>query len=129
MNIFQKLYMRFVCYRGAKNFMKMLDELSSLFVEAGNITALAEYAKIHQNIIDDFYKKDNSLQFCIETLDYLEPYVEGNFQGNKTMEIREGVMKLIYLLFLFALGELTEQQIAAILEDAVIEDEEEGGDI
>lgn len=125
MNIFQKLYMRFVCYRGAKNFMKMLDELSSLFVEAGNITALAEYAKIHQNIMDDFYKKDNSLQFCIETLDYLEPYVEGNFQGNKTMEIREGVMKLIYLLFLFALGEITEQQIAAILEDAVIEDEEE----
>lgn len=129
MNIFQKLYMRFVCYRGAKNFMKMLDELSSLFVEAGNITALAEYAKIHQNIMDDYYKKDNSLQFCIETLDYLEPYVEGNFQGNKTMEIREGVMKLIYLLFLFALGEITEQQIAAILEDAVIEDEEEGGDI
>lgn len=129
MNIFQKLYMRFVCYRGAKNFMKMLDELSSLFVEAGNITALAEYAKIHQNIMDDFYKKDNSLQFCIETLDYLEPYVEGNFQGNKTMEIREGVMKLIYLLFLFALGELTEQQIAAILEDAAIEDDEEGGDI
>lgn len=129
MNIFQKLYMRFVCYRGAKNFMKMLDELSSLFVEAGNITALAEYAKIHQNIMDDFYKKDNSLQFCIETLDYLEPYVEGNFQGNKTMEIREGIMKLIYLLFLFALGELTEQQIAAILEDAVIEDDEEGGDI
>lgn len=125
MNIFQKLYMRFVCYRGAKNFMKMLDELSSLFVEAGNVTALAEYAKIHQNIMDDFYKKDNSLQFCIETLDYLEPYVEGNFQGNKTMEIREGVMKLIYLLFLFALGEITEQQIAAILEDAVIEDEEE----
>lgn len=125
MNIFQKLYMRFVCYRGAKNFMKMLDELSSLFVEAGNITALAEYAKIHQNIMDDYYKKDNSLQFCIETLDYLEPYVEGNFQGNKTMEIREGVMKLIYLLFLFALGELTEQQITAILEDAVIEDEEE----
>lgn len=129
MNIFQKLYMRFVCYRGAKNFMKMLDELSSLFVEAGNITALAEYAKIHQNIMDDFYKKENSLQFCIETLDYLEPYVEGNFQGNKTMEIREGIMKLIYLLFLFAIGELTEQQIAAILEDAVIEDEEEGGDI
>lgn len=129
MNIFQKLYMRFVCYRGAKNFMKMLDELSSLFVEAGNITALAEYAKIHQNIMDDFYKKDNSLQFCIETLDYLEPYVEGNFQGNKTMEIREGIMKLIYLLFLFALGELTEQQIATILEDAVIEDDEEGGDI
>lgn len=129
MNIFQKLYMRFVCYRGAKNFMKMLDELSSLFVEAGNITALAEYAKIHQNIMDDFYKKDNSLQFCIETLDYLEPYVEGNFQGNKTMEIREGVMKLVYLLFLFALGELTEQQIAAILEDAVIKDDEEGGDI
>ena len=129
MSIFQKLYMRFVCYRGAKNFMKMLDELSSLFVEAGNITALAEYAKIHQNIMDDFYKKDNSLQFCIETLDYLEPYVEGNFQGNKTMEIREGIMKLIYLLFLFALGELTEQQIAAILEDAVIEDDEEGGDI
>ena len=125
MNIFQKLYMRFVCYRGAKNFMKMLDELSSLFVEAGNITALAEYAKIHQNIMDDFYKKDNSLQFCIETLDYLEPYVEGNFQGNKTMEIREGVMKLVYLLFLYALGELTEQQIAAILEDAVIEDDEE----
>ena len=125
MNIFQKLYMRFVCYRGAKNFMKMLDELSSLFVEAGNIIALAEYAKIHQNIMDDFYKKDNSLQFCIETLDYLEPYVEGNFQGNKTMEIREGIMKLIYLLFLFALGELTEQQIAAILEDAVIEDDEE----
>lgn len=125
MNIFQKLYMRFVCYRGAKNFMKMLDELSSLFVEAGNITALAEYAKIHQNIMDDFYKKDNSLQFCIETLDYLEPYVEGNFQGNKTMEIREGLMKLIYLLFLFALGELTEQQIATILEDAVIEDDEE----
>ena len=125
MNIFQKLYMRFVCYRGAKNFMKMLDELSSLFVEAGNITALAEYAKIHQNIMDDFYKKDNSLQFCIETLDYLEPYVEGNFQGNKTMEIREGVMKLVYLLFLFALGELTEQQIATILEDAVIEDDEE----
>ena len=125
MNIFQKLYMRFVCYRGAKNFMKMLDELSSLFVEAGNITALAEYAKIHQNIMDDFYKKDNSLQFCIETLDYLEPYVEGNFQGNKTMEIREGIMKLIYLLFLFALGELTEQQIAAILEDVVIEDDEE----
>ena len=125
MNIFQKLYMRFVCYRGAKNFMKMLDELSSIFVEAGNITALAEYAKIHQNIMDDFYKKDNSLQFCIETLDYLEPYVEGNFQGNKTMEIREGIMKLIYLLFLFALGELTEQQIAAILNDAVIEDEEE----
>ena len=129
MNIFQKLYMRFVCYRGAKNFMKMLDELSSLFVEAGNITALAEYAKIHQNIMDDFYKKDNSLQFCIETLDYLEPYVEGNFQGNKTMEIREGIMKLIYLLFLFALGELTEQQIATILEDAAIEDDEEGGDI
>ena len=129
MNIFQKLYMRFVCYRGAKNFMEMLDELSSLFVEAGNITALAEYAKIHQNIMDDFYKKDNSLQFCIETLDYLEPYVEGNFQGNKTMEIREGIMKLIYLLFLFALGELTEQQIAAILEDAVIKDDEEGGDI
>ena len=129
MNIFQKLYMRFVCYRGAKNFMKMLDELSSLFVEAGNVTALAEYAKIHQNIMDDFYKKENSLQFCIETLDYLEPYVEGNFQGNKTMEIREGIMKLIYLLFLFALGELTEQQIAAILEDAVIEDDEEGGDI
>lgn len=125
MNIFQKLYMRFVCYRGAKNFMKMLDELSSLFVEAGNVTALAEYAKIHQNIMDDFYKKDNSLQFCIETLDYLEPYVEGNFQGNKTMEIREGIMKLIYLLFLFALGELTEEQIAAILKDAVIEDEEE----
>lgn len=125
MNIFQKLYMRFVCYRGAKNFMKMLDELSSLFVEAGNITALAEYAKIHQNIMDDFYKKENSLQFCIETLDYLEPYVEGNFQGNKTMEIREGVMKLVYLLFLFALGEITEQQIAAILKDAVIEDEEE----
>lgn len=125
MNIFQKLYMRFVCYRGAKNFMKMLDELSSLFVEAGNVTALAEYAKIHQNIMDDFYKKENSLQFCIETLDYLEPYVEGNFQGNKTMEIREGVMKLVYLLFLFALGELTEQQIAAILEDAVIEDDEE----
>ena len=125
MNIFQKLYMRFVCYRGAKNFMKMLDELSSLFVEAGNVTALAEYAKIHQNIMDDYYKKDNSLQFCIETLDYLEPYVEGNFQGNKTMEIREGVMKLVYLLFLFALGELTEQQIAAILEDAVIEDDEE----
>ena len=125
MNIFQKLYMRFVCYRGAKNFMKMLDELSSLFVEAGNVTALAEYAKIHQNIMDDYYKKDNSLQFCIETLDYLEPYVEGNFQGNKTMEIREGIMKLIYLLFLFALGELTEQQIAAILEDAVIEDDEE----
>ena len=129
MNIFQKLYMRFVCYRGAKNFMKMLDELSSLFVEAGNITALAEYAKIHQNIMDDFYKKDNSLQFCIETLDYLEPYVEGNFQGNKTMDIREGIMKLIYLLFLFALGEITEQQIAAILKDAVIEDDEEGGDI
>ena len=125
MNIFQKLYMRFVCYRGAKNFMKMLDELSSIFVEAGNVTALAEYAKIHQNIMDDYYKKDNSLQFCIETLDYLEPYVEGNFQGNKTMEIREGVMKLIYLLFLFALGELTEQQIAAIINDAVIEDEEE----
>lgn len=125
MNVFQKLYMRFVCYRGAKNFMKMLDELSSLFVEAGNITALAEYAKIHQNIMDDYFKKDNSLQFCIETLDYLEPYVEGNFQGNKTMEIREGVMKLVYLLFLFALGELTEQQIAAILEDAVIEDDEE----
>lgn len=125
MNIFQKLYMRFVCYRGAKNFMKMLDELSSLFVEAGNITALAEYAKIHQNIMDDFYKKDNSLQFCIETLDYLEPYVNGNFQGNKTMEIREGIMKLIYLLFLFALGELTEEQIAAILKDAVIEDDEE----
>lgn len=125
MNIFQKLYMRFVCYRGAKNFMKMLDELSSLFVEAGNITALAEYAKIHQNIMDDFYKKENSLQFCIETLDYLEPYVEGNFQGNKTMEIREGVMKLVYLLFLFALGEITEEQIAAILKDAVIEDEEE----
>lgn len=125
MNIFQKLCLRFVCYRGAKNFMKMLDELSSLFVEAGNVTALAEYAKIHQNIMDDYYKKDNSLQFCIETLDYLEPYVEGNFQGNKTMEIREGIMKLIYILFLFALGEITEEQIAAILKDAVIEDDEE----
>ena len=45
------------------------------------------------------------------------------------MEIREGVMKLVYLLFLFALGELTEQQIAAILDDAVIKDDEEGGDI
>lgn len=129
MNIFQKLYLRFVCYRGAKNFMKMLDELSSLFVEAGNVTALAEYAKIHQNIMDDYFKKDNSLQFCIETLDYLEPYVEGNFQGNKTMEIREGIMKLIYILFLFSLGEITEEQIAAILKDAVVEDDEEGGDI
>lgn len=121
--------MRYVCYRGAKNFMKMLDEMSSLFVEAGNVTALAEYAKIHQNIMDYFYKKDNSLQFCIETLDYLEPYVEGNFQGNKTIEIREGIMKLVYLLFLFALGEITEQQIADILKDSILEDEEEGGDI
>lgn len=129
MNIFQKLYMRYVCYRGAKNFMKMLDEMSSLFVEAGNVTALAEYAKIHQNIMDYFYKKENSLQFCIETLDYLEPYVEGNFQGNKTIEIREGVMKLVYLLFLFALGEITEQQIADILKDSILEDEDEGGDI
>lgn len=110
MNIFKKTYLRIKIYRQGKYFMNMLSELGGIIGENGSITAQAEFAGIYVNIKNDYEDRENTPSFFIELIDYMSVYLDNpdRYKGNKTMEIRAGLMKAVFALYLIAADKIDD---------------------
>ena len=119
MNMIKKLFARIKLHFQAKRFLSMLQELHDILSENGTVLAYGQFCLIQDNILDDYNNRTNSASFFIEVADYIGVYLNNpeQYKGNKQMEVRTGLMKVVYVLLLNAMGELEHAMEAAINEN------------
>ena len=119
MNMIKKLFIRIKLHFQAKRFLSMLQELHDILSENGTVLAYGQFCLIQDNIMDDYNNRINSASFFIEVADYIGVYLNNpeQYKGNKQMEVRTGLMKVVYVLLLNAMGELEHAMEAAINEN------------
>lgn len=119
MNMIKKLFARIKLHFQAKRFLSMLQELHDILSENGTVLAYGQFCLIQDNILDDYNNRTNSASFFIEVADYIGVYLNNpeQYKGNKQMEVRVGLMKVVYVLLLNAMGELEYAMEAAINEN------------
>lgn len=119
MNMIKKLFARIKLHFQAKRFLSMLQELHDILSENGTVLAYGQFCLIQDNIIDDYNNRTNSASFFIEVADYIGVYLNNpeQYKGNRQMEVRTGLMKVVYVLLLNAMGELEHAMEAAINEN------------
>lgn len=119
MNMIKKLFVRIKLHFQAKRFLSMLQELHDILSENGTVLAYGQFCLIQDNILDDYNNRTNSASFFIEVADYIGVYLNNpeQYKGNKQMEVRTGLMKVVYVLLLNAMGELEHAIEAAINEN------------
>lgn len=119
MNMIKKLFARIKLHFQAKRFLSMLQELHDILSENGTILAYGQFCLIQDNIIDDYNNRTNSASFFIEVADYIGVYLNNpeQYKGNRQMEVRVGLMKVVYVLLLNAMGELELAMEAAVNEN------------
>ena len=119
MNMIKKLFIRIKLHFQAKRFLSMLQELHDILAENGTVLAYGQFCLIQDNIIDDYNNRTNSASFFIEVADYIGVYLNNpeQYKGNKQMEVRTGLMKVVYVLLLNAMGELEHAMEAAVNEN------------
>ena len=108
MNMIKKLFIRIKLHFQAKRFLSMLQELHDVLAENGTVLAYGQFCLIQDNILDDYNNRTNSASFFIEVADYIGVYLDNpeQYKGNRQMEVRTGLMKVVYVLLLNAMGEL-----------------------
>lgn len=119
MNMIKKLFARIKLHFQAKRFLSMLQELHDILSENGTVLAYGQFCLIQDNIIDDYNNRTNSASFFIEVADYIGVYLNNpeQYKGNRQMEVRTGLMKVVYVLLLNAMGELEHAMEAAVNEN------------
>lgn len=119
MNMIKKLFARIKLHFQAKRFLSMLQELHDILAENGTVLAYGQFCLIQDNILDDYNNRTNSASFFIEVADYIGVYLNNpeQYKGNRQMEVRTGLMKVVYVLLLNAMGELEHAMEAAINEN------------
>ena len=119
MNMIKKLFVRIKLHFQAKRFLSMLQELHDILSENGTVLAYGQFCLIQDNILDDYNNRTNSASFFIEVADYIGVYLNNpeQYKGNRQMEVRTGLMKVVYVLLLNAMGELEHAIEAAINEN------------
>ena len=119
MNMIKKLFIRIKLHFQAKRFLSMLQELHDILAENGTVLAYGQFCLIQDNIMDDYNNRTNSASFFIEVADYIGVYLNNpeQYKGNRQMEVRTGLMKVVYVLLLNAMGELEHAMEAAINEN------------
>ena len=119
MNMMKKLFARIKLHFQAKRFLSMLQELHDILSENGTVLAYGQFCLIQDNILDDYNNRTNSASFFIEVADYIGVYLNNpeQYKGNRQMEVRTGLMKVVYVLLLNAMGELEHAMEAAINEN------------
>ena len=120
MNMMKKLFIRIKLHFQAKRFLSMLQELHDILSENGTVLAYGQFCLIQDNILDDYNNRTNSASFFIEVADYIGVYLNNpeQYKGNRQMEVRTGLMKVVYVLLLNAMGELEHAMEAAINENS-----------
>lgn len=119
MNMIKKLFARIKLHFQAKRFLSMLQELHDILSENGTVLAYGQFCLIQDNIMDDYNNRTNSASFFIEVADYIGVYLNNpeQYKGNRQMEVRTGLMKVVYVLLLNAMGELEHAMEDAINEN------------
>ena len=119
MNMIKKLFARIKLHFQAKRFLSMLQELHDILSENGTVLAYGQFCLIQDNILDDYNNRTNSASFFIEVADYIGVYLNNpeQYKGNKQMEVRTGLMKVVYVLLLNAMGELEHAMETAVNEN------------
>lgn len=119
MNMIKKLFARIKLHFQAKRFLSMLQELHDILSENGTVLAYGQFCLIQDNILDDYNNRTNSASFFIEVADYIGVYLNNpeQYKGNRQMEVRTGLMKVVYVLLLNAMGELEHAMEAAVNEN------------
>lgn len=119
MNMIKKLFTRIKLHFQAKRFLSMLQELHDILSENGTVLAYGQFCLIQDNILDDYNNRTNSASFFIEVADYIGVYLNNpeQYKGNRQMEVRTGLMKVVYVLLLNAMGELEHAMEAAVNEN------------
>ena len=119
MNMIKKLFARIKLHFQAKRFLSMLQELHDILSENGTVLAYGQFCLIQDNILDDYNNRTNSASFFIEVADYIGVYLNNpeQYKGNRQMEVRTGLMKVVYVLLLNAMGELEHAMEAAANEN------------
>ena len=119
MNMIKKLFARIKLHFQAKRFLSMLQELHDILAENGTVLAYGQFCLIQDNILDDYNNRTNSASFFIEVADYIGVYLNNpeQYKGNRQMEVRTGLMKVVYVLLLNAMGELEHAMEAAVNEN------------
>ena len=119
MNMIKKLFIRIKLHFQAKRFLSMLQELHDILSENGTVLAYGQFCLIQDNILDDYNNRTNSASFFIEVADYIGVYLNNpeQYKGNRQMEVRTGLMKVVYVLLLNAMGELEHAMESAINEN------------
>ena len=118
MNMIKKLFARIKLHFQAKRFLSMLQELHDILSENGTVLAYGQFCLIQDNILDDYNNRTNSASFFIEVADYIGVYLNNpeQYKGNRQMEVRTGLMKVVYVLLLNAMGELEHAMETAVNE-------------
>lgn len=119
MNMIKKLFARIKLHFQAKRFLSMLQELHDILSENGTVLAYGQFCLIQDNILDDYNNRTNSASFFIEVADYIGVYLNNpeQYKGNRQMEVRTGLMKVVYVLLLNAMGELEHAMETAVNEN------------
>lgn len=119
MNMIKKLFIRIKLHFQAKRFLSMLQELHDILAENGTVLAYGQFCLIQDNIMDDYNNRTNSASFFIEVADYIGVYLNNpeQYKGNRQMEVRTGLMKVVYVLLLNAMGELEHAMETAVNEN------------
>lgn len=119
MNMIKKLFARIKLHFQAKRFLSMLQELHDILAENGTVLAYGQFCLIQDNILDDYNNRTNSASFFIEVADYIGVYLNNpeQYKGNRQMEVRTGLMKVVYVLLLNAMGELEHAMEATVNEN------------
>ena len=120
MNMIKKLFARIKLHFQAKRFLSMLQELHDVLAENGTVLAYGQFCLIQDNILDDYNNRTNSASFFIEVADYIGVYLNNpeQYKGNRQMEVRTGLMKVVYVLLLNAMGELEHAMETAANENS-----------
>ena len=120
MNMIKKLFIRIKLHFQAKRFLSMLQELHDILSENGTVLAYGQFCLIQDNILDDYNNRTNSASFFIEVADYIGVYLNNpeQYKGNRQMEVRTGLMKVVYVLLLNAMGELEHAMETAANENS-----------
>ena len=120
MNMIKKLFARIKLHFQAKRFLSMLQELHDILAENGTVLAYGQFCLIQDNIMDDYNNRTNSASFFIEVADYIGVYLNNpeQYKGNRQMEVRTGLMKVVYVLLLNAMGELEHAMETAANENS-----------
>lgn len=102
--LFKDIMYKIRARRNAHRFIDMLMKFELDIMAYGNATAIVEFVSIRDNILRD-YRKYNASVFMSELLDYIEPYlVEDVPLEHEAQQIKAGLMRAIYMLYLVAIG-------------------------